>query len=1853
MVESLWEENERLTQELARLKHIHASSPYEPSSASSWSVIHGQVESKGDGDRRVRGRTECRTPRHDGPSTGGMKINRFTPGGTQVPDGPPPDDEGKVVPAPPPLPPLPPMDTPMKTGYDDYERVEGDLKRGRLGDAQWVPKQQGAPPPHEARTFWMERELQALQTALMNQPGNSGFWDSSYWSQPWIAPGVRDETMGRDVVDRSTSYRRDERTAGDAFGEPPHDGRAQHGSGGDLCHDAGVCPDDRAVHAPARDGVSQHDRAVHAPARDGVSQHDRAVHAPARDGVSQHDRAVHAPARDGVSQHDRATHAPARDGVSQHSRAGAADHGGVYNFGRAFERCSSDEVRLHDRARKMDDGARDQLPPGDRAATMAATGELTAQALRQAAQELEARDRLRQATESRKPYSEAVDQFKRTPGGYGFGYDDAASPLDPKSPFWIPPPGGGHDITVVRDGPDDRPVVAWEGGSGGTRIELPALPADSSPLGLGDWLTVITPLVRDVSQVSAIWWELTKGHALALYKKWKQSTRLERVAISPELPPELREARFQRTEQRGTSLLLRALPEEQQQTLIAAREMCSTAILYRLLVRFQPGGSGEKALLLQQLTRLDDAKDMVELTSSLRTWRRHFQRALEVGAVVPDGTLLLQSMETAVQQIAAKDSQVSFRLAQARSQIGVDEYPNQENVWKLSQCILAEAETLSLLSSSATSTPVPSTPIKVKQMDATAPTTPSTETPSAGKPRTTPGDTPCKWFRSDNGCRAGSRCKFQHSWEGVNDKSERCWICGSKQHRKADCAVRAQQPPKGDPGSGSGGGGTGRGRGGDGGKDGKDGRPGGDKDGRGAGGRGNGKGGKTDAGSTNASSSATTKATETPKVNEMSASEDAGTGQATVTTPEKSGKPGAGDLLMEATNLLRSLRMPATMKVMKATSCGQGKDHVLLDSGATHGLRPARTLTEWEKATPATVTLADGATSSLRLKWGTRILLSEPAPADGSSSWIIPMGGLASTQYRLDWTEGGCRLYDPRGQEVPVELQGGCPVIAMEAGRALLDEMEKHQLGQTHRIMMIKALVTNVEAVNPDCMTLDMALLVKLKEVFPELPEAVMERVVPRYDEATMASPGDKLPWNRRKRRRLQRVKNIVLHFYSGERGYQWEKMLNTKDTEALCLDLLAPTPSNMLSPQVFWYVMGLATSGRVRVILGGPPCRTVSALRYQGDSGPGVLRTDEYPYGRPDLEPRDAELVLQDTTLWVHEDIEKHRYFSMWHTAEWRAFQDRYNVSLVHFDQCTMGHKIKKPTTLGVVMDELATLDGMRGNPEGGNDNTGRSQMSMKERCAQSKKWAAWAPGLKAAIAEGVVRYLRRLPTCASPRGAHLRPLSATILSQWKEHYLHNHHPSRRDCVHCVRAAARSRPHRRVEHAEAYTLSMDLTGKLDIGKDQENETVHYLLVAVYTFPTTRDGKSLVPLPGQPEEDHPLPPLDEEVAGGGEMPGGIPGEDVAAGHDVDAAGHAVDADVAGGDDIFNEEMEVDEEPTGADAIRVEAMETALSTWEKLIQERGRIARLGDGQNRATAGALIMISSLMVAEAQEVPEPDGDLWWAGAMILMALGVVYVGQLTMHGTQACLRRLRARDADQADESDDEAETDDSTFRVVDEHSDEEISSKPIGKSARSGSATSSSATKPTAERRESTAHSVSARSGSTKLSTTSQTAVRQSGSGTNKMASSSPMTSQSGFATSSMPSPRFSTSQSGSAGSMAPSSLNTSSPSGMPQQSTTSMSSAGLSGSAGSMATSSMSMPTQSGMRYRSHEQQPSTETERAMNDQVFGTSTAVPSTRVDPRNSKNPWNEFQKANKGKGWCPTHMAKMYHEQKRKMP
>ena len=177
----------------------------------------------------------------------------------------------------------------------------------------------------------------------------------------------------------------------------------------------------------------------------------------------------------------------------------------------------------------------------------------------------------------------------------------------------------GHEPLGVAPMP-----ASWEssGGGGGGKVELPSLPNGASPLEFGDWLCLCGPVMKDLSQVAGRWWDATVRQAHAFYVEWKGLSPLQRVQLCPRLPDELMASCFIRTEQRGVTLLLKAVSDEQQRELVVDRDLSSTAILFRLYVRHQPGGPGEKAILLGQLTSLQKASSMQELASSLRTWRR-------------------------------------------------------------------------------------------------------------------------------------------------------------------------------------------------------------------------------------------------------------------------------------------------------------------------------------------------------------------------------------------------------------------------------------------------------------------------------------------------------------------------------------------------------------------------------------------------------------------------------------------------------------------------------------------------------------------------------------------------------------------------------------------------------------------------------------------------------------------------------------------------------------------------------------------------------------------------------------------------------------------------------------------------------------------------------------------------------------------------------------------------------------------------------------------------------------------------------------------------------------------------------
>ena len=175
---------------------------------------------------------------------------------------------------------------------------------------------------------------------------------------------------------------------------------------------------------------------------------------------------------------------------------------------------------------------------------------------------------------------------------------------------------------------------------------------------------------------------------------------------------------------------------------------------------------------------------------------------------------------------------------------------------------------------------------------------------------------------------------------------------------------------------------------------------------------------------------------------------------------------------------------------------------------------------------------------------------------------------------------------------------------------------------------------------------MEMAVTLKMREVFPNLPDEVMMGLIPYLEQLKAMDFGARLPWNRSKRRRVQRAKNVILHIFSGPDQRFWEQKCSTKTTEVLCVDTNSAVPASLLDKNVFAYLLSICASGNVKAIIGGPPCRTISALRYQNDGGPGVVRDDEYPYGLPNLTVADHNLVIGDVTLMF-------RYLALYIVAE------------------------------------------------------------------------------------------------------------------------------------------------------------------------------------------------------------------------------------------------------------------------------------------------------------------------------------------------------------------------------------------------------------------------------------------------------------------------------------------------------------------------------------------------------------------------------------------------------------------------
>lgn len=297
-------------------------------------------------------------------------------------------------------------------------------------------------------------------------------------------------------------------------------------------------------------------------------------------------------------------------------------------------------------------------------------------------------------------------------------------------------------------------------------------------------------------------------------------------------------------------------------------------------------------------------------------------------------------------------------------------------------------------------------------------------------------------------------------------------------------------------------------------------------------------------------------------------------------------------LMSEVTSLLRSIRVQGegpSVKAVKVRSIHHGREHTLIDGGATHCMRTKRNEEEWKSAKEVIVKLAEGE-AKMKQCLDTNTLITEK-----EVQAIVPMSKVTEVGYVVKWDRDECRIEHAHHGKIPVEMSQGCPTVEKEWGERLMKEIEELEKRRAKlRMIMANGVVAETKYEK------DVA---ELHAMFPMVPLRILERVPGERDwEATQ------LPWNRRRRRKIEKAEKIVINMCSGPDEKKWMD-LEEKGMVVINIDVMLG--SNILDPHVAGFIEEIIESGRVVMWLSGPPCRTVSLCRHRGgqDGGPKPVR--------------------------------------------------------------------------------------------------------------------------------------------------------------------------------------------------------------------------------------------------------------------------------------------------------------------------------------------------------------------------------------------------------------------------------------------------------------------------------------------------------------------------------------------------------------------------------------------------------------------------------------------------------------------
>ena len=107
---------------------------------------------------------------------------------------------------------------------------------------------------------------------------------------------------------------------------------------------------------------------------------------------------------------------------------------------------------------------------------------------------------------------------------------------------------------------------------------------------------------------------------------------------------------------------------------------------------------------------------------------------------------------------------------------------------------------------------------------------------------------------------------------------------------------------------------------------------------------------------------------------------------------------------------------------------------------------------------------------------------------------------------------------------------------------------------------------------------------------------------------------------------------SVVLHLFSGPDQSWWKKRLESNTRTVLCIDKSVDSAQDLLSDQLTSFLAEVCEKGVVDAVLGGPPCRTVSKLRFRRPRPPPLrARTGPERFASNDLSDPMRELAWGD----------------------------------------------------------------------------------------------------------------------------------------------------------------------------------------------------------------------------------------------------------------------------------------------------------------------------------------------------------------------------------------------------------------------------------------------------------------------------------------------------------------------------------------------------------------------------------------------------------------------------------------------